>query len=288
MIIAKGSIKQFITLLVLILSVTVTADTDAASKKRPLTHNDYDSWKRIQGTDISTNGSWLLYLEVPQDGEADLIVKDLQSNKEYRHTIGYSGEGTDSERAAKAQFSYDASHVAFLISPSQAEVKKYKKAKKKKKTKDKDKPLKRLGIMSLADGKVTTVERVKSFKMPKEAGGWLAYLKEAPPKPEKKKEDKDKKEKEEKGKSEELKEKKVEKKKKARRKKREKKKKKIKRKRKRRKKRNTAPNSSCTLLRTVSKKFLKMSCLITLLRMDKIFFTSFQARKSRRVTVFTG
>lgn len=47
--------------------------------------------------------------------------------------------------------------------------------------------------MNFTDGKVTAAERIKSFKMPKEAGGWVAYLKEAPPKPEKKEESKDKK-----------------------------------------------------------------------------------------------
>ena len=211
MFLGKGFLKSLTIVTVLVFFAALTAEPGATSKKRPLSHDDYDSWKTIRGSAISANGNWLLYLEVPQDGEADLVVTNLQNNKEYRHTIGYSGEGTDSEKAAKAQFSYDATQVVFLISPSQAEVKKYKKAKKKKKAKDK--PLKKLGIMDLADGKVSIAERIKSFKMPKEAGGWLAYLKEAPPKPEKK--DKEEIEKEEKGKevvetSKELKGKKIE------------------------------------------------------------------------------
>lgn len=202
-----GFLKQFLFLVVLVLSFTVIADSDGVVNKRPLTHDDYDSWESIRSPGISADGKWILYSETPQDGEADLVVKNLQGKKEFRHTIGYSGEGTESDRAAKAQFSYDASHVVFLISPSQQEVKKYKKTKKMKKAKDKDKPLKKLGIMNLADGKVTVVERIKSFKMPKEAGGWLAYLKEAPPKPEKKKEEKDKKEEKGEEKKEEEKEK---------------------------------------------------------------------------------
>lgn len=193
----KSSFKRFLLLSVFIFSVTAAAGTDGSADKRPLSHDDYDAWKSIRSEKISTNGEWVLYLEVPQDGEADLIVKSLKDNREYRHTIGYTGDGTDAEDAAKAQFSYEASHVGFLVSPSQAEVKKYKKAEKKKKAKDKDKPLKKLGIMNLADGKVTITERIKSFKMPQEAGGWLAYLKEAPPKPDKKKEEKGKEEKKE-------------------------------------------------------------------------------------------
>jgi len=173
-----------------------SASKDAA--KRSLTHDDYDSWKSITSSGISTKGLWVFYLETPQDGEADIVVKNLKTGKELRHTIGYSGEGTDSEKTASPQFSYDTTHVVFLISPSQEEAKKAKKEKKK----DEDKPKKKLGIMDLSDGSVTVLERVKSFKQPKEAGGWVAYLKEAPPKPEKKDEEAKKEEKKEEKKAE--------------------------------------------------------------------------------------
>jgi len=196
---------RFLGLCLLILALIFSAPAiSKASKdvsKRSLTHDDYDSWKSITRSGISADGIWVFYLETPQDGEADLVVMNLKTNKEYRHTIGYSGEGTDSERATNPQFSYDSTHVVFLISPSQEEVKKAKeKIKEKKgeeekeKKKDEKKPKKKLGIMALSDGNVTTVERVKSFKQPKEAGGWVAYLKEAPPKPEKEEEEKAKKE----------------------------------------------------------------------------------------------
>jgi hypothetical protein len=48
--------------------------------------------------------------------------------------------------------------------------------------------------MALSDGEVTVAEDVKSFKMPEKAGGWVAYLKEAPPEEEKTKEEKAKEE----------------------------------------------------------------------------------------------
>ncbi|MCK4758403.1 MAG: hypothetical protein KAT69_00060, partial [Candidatus Aminicenantes bacterium] len=162
--------------------------------KRPLTHDNYDSWKSIVRASISVDGHWFLYLETPQDGEADIVVKNLKTDKVFRHTIGYSGEDTDSERAANPRFSYDSSHAVFIISPSKEEIKKAKKEKKK----EDQKPKKKLGIMSLSDGSITVVERIKSFKLPEKAGGWVAYLKEAPPKEEKKEEEKEKKEEEEK------------------------------------------------------------------------------------------
>jgi dipeptidyl aminopeptidase/acylaminoacyl peptidase len=179
----------------LIISPTVFAEQNG---KRPLTHDDYDSWKSIMSSAISVEGQWILYLEVPQDGDADIVVKNLKSMKEFRHSIGYTGEGTDSERAARPQFSHDTKHVVFLISPSQEEVKEAKKAREKEKEeeeemeeeKEEEKLKKKLGVMNLSDGKVTEIERVKSFALPEEADGWVAYLKESPPEEEKREEEK--------------------------------------------------------------------------------------------------
>ena len=184
-------------LIVLVLFFLVPLASDAANKanKRPLTHEDYDSWKSIERASISVDGGWILYLETPQDGEADLVVKNLKTNKVYRYTIGYSGEGTDSEKEARPQFSYNSSHVVFLISPSKEEIKKAKKEKKKdKEEEDKEPSKKKLGIMELTDGGVRFAERVKSFKQPEEAAEWVAYLKEAPVKPKKKEDEKAKEE----------------------------------------------------------------------------------------------
>lgn len=190
-------------------------------EKRALTHDDYDSWKSIASSAISADGNWILYLEVPQDGDGDLVVIDLETMKEYRYSIGYTGEGTQSHRAADPRFSYDSSHVAFLISPSKAEVKEPKKKKEEGKEgreekeeaeekKKEEKPKKKLGIMDLSDGEVAVIERVKSFQMPEEAGGWVAYLMEAPLEEEEKEEEKEaeEKKKEEKAEKKEDKEKK--------------------------------------------------------------------------------
>lgn len=185
-----------ILMLVVILAIPGLAEPDKTGK-RALTHDDYDSWKSIKESAISPAGDWILYLETPQDGDADLVVKSLQDDRVFRHTIGYSGEGIEAHQGAKAQFSYAATHVIFMVSPSKKEFKKSEREKKEKlkgadKADDKDKAKKKLGIMDLAGGKVILIDQVKSFKLPKEAGGWLAYLKEAAPKPEEKKEDKDK------------------------------------------------------------------------------------------------
>ena len=134
---------MFLLIFIFIFMIPATGGPQDNSAKRSLTHDDYDSWKSIVSAQISVDGRWILYLGTPQDGEANLIVKNLRTGKEYRHAIGYSGEGTDSERAARSQFSYDSTQVVFLISPSKEEVDKAKKAKEKK---DKEKPKKKIGF----------------------------------------------------------------------------------------------------------------------------------------------
>jgi dienelactone hydrolase len=182
---SKRKINVIKSLMLISLIFILTASS-LAGDKRPLTHDDYDSWKSINGSKISTNGKWICYLETPQDGDAFLVVKNVEKGTEYRFQIGYSGEGTDSEKEAKPQFTFNTSHVVFMISPDKTTVDSLKKKKKKKKE---DKPKKNLAILNLADGKITKIDSVKSFRIPEEAGGFLAYLKEAPPDSNKKKKD---------------------------------------------------------------------------------------------------
>ena len=126
----------FLIILALVFAIPATAEQAKKEiNKRPLTHDDYDSWKSIVRQQISVDGKWILYLETPQDGEADIVVKNIKTGKEYRHTIGYSGEGTDSEREANSKFTYDSTHVVFLISPSKQKSKKPKKPRKKRRKK---------------------------------------------------------------------------------------------------------------------------------------------------------
>jgi hypothetical protein len=74
-------------------------------------------------------------------------------------------------------FTADAHFVVFSIEPTKAELNK---AKKEKKRPD-DLPKNALGIMDLSNGQVARVERVKSFQVPEDANGFIAYSLEAKP-----------------------------------------------------------------------------------------------------------
>ena len=131
--------------------------------KGPLTHEDYDAWKRIQGQQLSPNGEWVVYSAVPQDGDGELIATHVESGREHRYP-----------RGAGARFMPDSTYLVFTIAPSEEETEEARKAK----TKSEDMPKSSLGIMNLATGEVIEIERVRSFRVPQDAGGHIAYLHE--------------------------------------------------------------------------------------------------------------
>ena len=146
------------------LVVTIVSSTFVglhAQSKRPLDHDVYDSWTSIQDEALSADGAWALFSLVPQEGDAELHVTSLGSDTAYQIP-----------RGRDAAFTRDGRFTVFLIKPELAAVREAQKEKKKPEEQPKD----MLGILDLSTGDVTRVERVESFKLPEEAGDWVAYL----------------------------------------------------------------------------------------------------------------
>ena len=168
------SLSRTFVLLAVVLTLASAAGSAAAAKK-PLSYDAYNGWRSIQGNQLSRDGQWLVYALVPQDGDGELVVRNLRTDKEFR-----------AARGRQPVITVDGKFVLFSIAPLKAEVDKAKKDKKK----PEEQPKSALGIMDLATGQVTTVDRVKSFKVPEEFGSFAAYLLEPPlKKPEEKKEE---------------------------------------------------------------------------------------------------
>jgi dipeptidyl aminopeptidase/acylaminoacyl peptidase len=142
------------TVLLLLASIPLIAQ-----QKKPLTHDVYDFWNRINESAISVDGQWVMLSLGPLDGDAELRIKSLSNDRIYRVPRGVS-----------AKFSYDSRFSVFLIKAPKDSVKKAKREKKKKEQMPKDS----LGIVDLESGGVTRLARVKSFKLPEEAAGWVA------------------------------------------------------------------------------------------------------------------
>jgi dipeptidyl aminopeptidase/acylaminoacyl peptidase len=151
----------------------------AAAAKRPIGYDAFDSWMSIRAAQLTRDGQWLAYALVPGEGDGQLVVRSLKTGKEFRSPRGNQPAGT-----------IDGRFAVFTIAPPKADADKAKKDKKK----PEEQPKSALGIMDLATGEVTTVERVKSFKVAEEGGAFVAYLCEPPLKKPEEKKDAEKKE----------------------------------------------------------------------------------------------
>jgi dipeptidyl aminopeptidase/acylaminoacyl peptidase len=148
-------------ILVVGLFAPVGISPGAQETKRPITHDVYDSWKSIQGTAISRDGRWLAYALVPQDGDGELVVRELASGAERRHP-----------RGKEPVFTPDGRFLVFRIAAPHAEVDKAKKAGKK----EDALPKGDLGVMTMPSGEIFTAAGIESFKLPEESSKTVAYL----------------------------------------------------------------------------------------------------------------
>jgi dienelactone hydrolase len=170
--------SRLLTLAGLLSAAPLTAQQGAGGT-RPLTVADFDQWRSIQGETLSPDGRWAAYSLVPQVGEGEVVVRALPSGPEYRHTRGYIGrpetrpgaERATGFRAPPAEITADSRWVVFTIAPAREAVERARRQRRRG-----AEPKGALGILSLADGKVTTLPGVKSFRLPEKSGRWVAYL----------------------------------------------------------------------------------------------------------------
>jgi dipeptidyl aminopeptidase/acylaminoacyl peptidase len=170
------------TVLLLGLAPPPTADAQL-SERRVLTQDDYDLWRTIQGAAISRDGRWAAYTLTPAVGEGEVVVRSTSTMTEHRVPRGYTGRpertpGVQNRAgfiAPAAQFTADSRHVVFTILPSESAIEGARRAGRR----GGEQPRNSLGILRVDDGDLVTVPRVRNFRIPKEAGGWVAYQLEA-------------------------------------------------------------------------------------------------------------
>ena len=139
------------------------------SIKKPITHDVYDSWKSIQGTKLSADGVWLAYALTPQDGDGELVVRNLKTNTEIR-----------APRGRDPLITLDNRFVVFAVAPYKKDLDQARKAKKK----PEDMPKAGVGIVNLSTGQATTVaEHVKSFRGPDDETPQVVFYLTAPDAP---------------------------------------------------------------------------------------------------------
>jgi len=174
---------RFVTLAVIVSAALAwsTWPVDAqVGAKRPLTYDVYESWKTIGGARLSDDGQWFAYSVSSRAEDGELVVRNLASGQEFKHS-----------RGTNPQITPDGKFVIFTIVPPRAD------------NADDDEaagegaggrggrggqagaegggppaPARNsAGIMSLATGQVTTVEQIASARLPEESSTWVALQK---------------------------------------------------------------------------------------------------------------
>jgi len=146
---------------VAVLAALALPAVSSGQQKRPLDHDAYDIWMGIEDQTISNDGRWVLYALVPQDGDAELRVHSQISNVMYSIPRGRS-----------PRFTADTRFVVAVIKP---ELELSRQARREH-TRPDEQPKDSLAIINLSNGDVFRTELVKSYELPKDAGGWIAYL----------------------------------------------------------------------------------------------------------------
>jgi dipeptidyl aminopeptidase/acylaminoacyl peptidase len=161
----------------------------SAQTKRPLTHKDYDAWRTISSPTLSRDGKFLAYAYMPEDGDGDLVVRNLQTGKEWREPVGAlppppivdpaeaNPEKEPPRRGITIRFTSDSLFLVASTYPPKADVEQAKKDKKK----PENMPKTGILMLNLSTGGATRVADVKNFQVPEKGGAWVAYRKEAKP-----------------------------------------------------------------------------------------------------------
>lgn len=128
--------------------------------KKPLDHSVYDQWQSVQQPQLSNDGKWVVYMVNPQEGDGELIIQSADGKYKKSIARGYSSVITQDSR-----------FVIFKIRPLFKDTRDARIKKKK----TEDMPKDTLGIVEFGKDSVWKTPRVKTFKTPEKASGWIAY-----------------------------------------------------------------------------------------------------------------
>ncbi len=146
--------------------------------KKAITQDTYDEWHTIQGAALSGDGKWAVYTLSPVVGDGEVVVRSTSATTEYRAPRGFTGRpqlmpAADSAALftpAPAQFNADGRFVAYLQYAPRADFERVRGRR------GVPQPTNTLALLDVNDGKVVRVARVRSFKLARNGGHFLAYL----------------------------------------------------------------------------------------------------------------
>lgn len=149
--------KYFLSIFLCSIQVVVFAQ----SPKKPLDHSTYDIWNTVKNVRITNDGKWSTYQIQPGkgDGTVKLFDEDGVEQKSF-------------ERSKNASFSWDSDHLIFKITAPYDTIINMRRRKLEKE----DLPKDSLAILYLKSLKIEKIPNVKSYSLPPEWSGHVAYL----------------------------------------------------------------------------------------------------------------
>ena len=130
------------------------------SQNKKMTPETWDIWNTIEQVQISPNGEWVSYNLKPGKGDKTLCLYNTKTNTTQKF-----------ERSHSAKFDFTNNFIVFKISPHHDSITNLERQKVKKDKMPKD----TLGIYSLTKKQFDKIANVKSFKVPEEGGGSVAF-----------------------------------------------------------------------------------------------------------------
>jgi dipeptidyl aminopeptidase/acylaminoacyl peptidase len=156
----------------------------AIGAKRPISHKDFDSWRSISGQTLSHDGHYLAYGIFPQEGDGEVIVRNLVTGKETHENAGQlpppappdpNSEAPPAPRSIQLNFTNDSKSLVFITYPKKADLDAAKAAKAAIPAKGD------LVIFDLAASNPVRVAGIKNFQLPQKGDGYVAYQKDDAP-----------------------------------------------------------------------------------------------------------
>lgn len=132
----------------------------AATAKKALDHDAFDSWNTVRNFPTSNSGEWEAFAVNPQEGDGTLTFYNSRT-----------GRRIDIPRGYQPAFTADSRWALALIKPLYKDTRQAKIDKKK----DFDAPQDSLAIIDLKKGTVSRIPQVISYLIGREGGDWLAY-----------------------------------------------------------------------------------------------------------------
>jgi dipeptidyl aminopeptidase/acylaminoacyl peptidase len=141
--------------------------------KRAIEIEDVIAWKSIGSTVLSSDGEWFGYRIAPQEGDAEIVLKRVRADKEWRFPAGEqpqaAGAGGGRGGAAAIStlaFSEDGKFAAFTTYPTRTAAQRLRRQRR---------PIQSsVTVVNLATGEKKEYPRIRRFAFSGESSGWIA------------------------------------------------------------------------------------------------------------------